>query len=42
MGSIQSKILIVDDESAHAEAIRRALEAAGTGGADIRVAGTLH
>ncbi|HEX2768010.1 MAG TPA: response regulator [Geobacteraceae bacterium] len=42
MDSIRSRILIVEDETAHAEAIRRTLEAAGADGADIRVTGTLH
>jgi signal transduction histidine kinase len=35
------RIIIVEDEQAHAEAIRRAMEAAGTD-ADIQVAGTLR
>jgi len=34
------RILIVEDESAHAEAIRRSLEKAGNPG-EIRVAGSL-
>ncbi|MEI6310356.1 MAG: ATP-binding protein, partial [bacterium] len=40
MESARPKILIVDDEAAHAEAIRRALEGVGMDN-EIRVAGTL-
>jgi PAS domain S-box-containing protein len=42
MDSTHSGILIVEDEAAHIEAIRRALQDSGLAGADIRVAGTLQ
>jgi len=41
MESTLIRMLIVEDEAAHVEAIRRALKAAGTDGIEIRVAGTL-
>ncbi|MBF0549869.1 MAG: response regulator [Deltaproteobacteria bacterium] len=42
MNSTPKRILIVEDEPAHAEAIRRALETADPEGLDVRVVGTLR
>ena len=42
MDSLGPRILIVEDDAAHSEAIGRALEAAGADGVSIRVARTLH